>query len=116
MINIDSTYEQNKDTVSVSGSLTVEHATEMKVALQNAFKPGVQNIILSLGTVTKADLTFFQLLCSAHKTAMTDGKSFIVEQFHQDILIRAHDAMGFTRCHGCVLDKTKSCVLILMRA
>jgi hypothetical protein len=44
------------------------------------------------------------------------GKSFSVEQFQQDVLIRAHRAMGFTRRIGCDLDRTKSCVFMLMSA
>jgi anti-anti-sigma regulatory factor len=114
MINISSAHERGKEMVNVSGSLTVEHATELNAALQNAFKRKAKNLVLLLGTVTKTDLTFLQLVCSAHKTAITDGKSFTVEHFQQDVLKRAHVAMGFTRCHGCVLDKTKSCVLMLM--
>jgi anti-anti-sigma regulatory factor len=114
MINISSTHERDKEIVSVSGSLTVEHAMEMKTALQNAFKKKAKDVVLSLGAVTKTDLTFFQLVCSAHKAAMTENKFFTVEQFPQDGLKRALGSLGFAHCHGCVLDKTKSCLFVLI--
>jgi anti-anti-sigma regulatory factor len=114
MINISSKHAVGRETVIISGSLTVEHAVEFKTELQNAFKKKAKNIVLSLGPVTKADLTFFQVICSAHRTATVANKSFCVEQFQQEPLIRAHRSMGFTRRVGCVLDKTKSCVFMLM--
>ncbi len=116
MINIDTQQGEDRETVNIGGSLTVEHAREMKDAIQSALEQRGKNIVLSLGTVTRADLTFFQLVCSAHKTAITADKTFSVEQYQQDVLMRAHRSMGFTRRVGCALDKTKSCVFMLMSA
>ena len=114
MINIRSEHAADREFVTISGSLTVEHASEIKDALQEALGQKAKNIVLSLGAVTGADLSFFQVLCAAHKTATTYGKFFSVEQFRQDVLIRAHRGMGFTRRIGCALDKTRSCVFMLM--
>jgi anti-anti-sigma regulatory factor len=116
MINIGIQKSKNRETVNISGSLTVEHAAEVKKAIQSALEKRSKNIVLSLGTITKADLTFFQVVCSAHRTAMKSEKTFSVEQFQQDILIHAHRSMGFARRIGCALDKTKSCVFMLMSA
>jgi len=114
MIAISSEHAAGRETVLISGSLTVEHAAEVRTALHSAFKKKSKSIVLSLGQVNKADLTFFQVVCSAHKTATTAGKNFSVEQFQQEPLVRAHRSMGFTRRVGCALDKTKSCVFMLM--
>jgi len=114
MVTIGSEHAAGIETVTISGSLTVEHAEEVKVALENAFKKKTKSVVLFLGQVDKADLTFFQTICSAHRTAITAGKSFRVEQFQQEPLMRAHRAMGFTRRIGCALDKARSCVFMLM--
>ena len=114
MITISSEHTAGRETVRISGSLTVEHAADIQTALQNAFKKKVKSVLLSLGTVTKADLTFFQMVCSAHRTAITANKLFSIEQCQQEPLIRAHRSMGFSRRVGCALDKTKSCVFMLM--
>ena len=114
MIDIATEHTQGQEAVTISGSLTVEHAAEIKSALQDALKKKSRSVVLTLGPVTKADLTFFQVICSAHKTATTAGKSFSVEKFQQEPLVRAHRDMGFTRRIGCALDSTKSCVFMLM--
>ena len=114
MIDIHAKHRPGKETVTISGSLTVEHALELKTALQDALKRKAKSVVLTLGTITKVDLTFFQVLCSAHKTATTSGKSFSVEQCHQEILKQTHGSIGFTRRVGCALDSTKSCVFMMM--
>ena len=114
MINIGIQQSKDREIVNISGSLTVEHAAEVKKAIQSALEKRGNNVLVLLGTVTKTDLTFFQVVCSAHKTAMTAGKTFNVEQFQQDTLMSAHRTMGFTRKVGCSWDKTKSCVFMLM--
>jgi len=114
MINISAKHDKDQEIVNISGSLTVEHAMEVKDAIQSALEQPGKNVVLLLGTITKADLTFFQVVCSAHKTATTANKIFSVQQFQQDVLMRPHRAMGFTRRVGCAIDKTKSCVFMLM--
>jgi hypothetical protein len=64
--------------------------------------------------VTAADLSFFQVLCSAHRTAITGKKTFSVERFQQDALMRVYRMTGFARLKGCALDKTGSCFFMLM--
>jgi hypothetical protein len=94
--------------------MTVIHAEELKKAMQEAFGRPSQNIVLSLGTVSEADLSFFQIICSAHRTAMAEGRTFSVQNFNQDGLMRAHALCGFVRRSGCSQDKTGTCVLMKM--
>ncbi len=114
MIEISVGQEPNKQIVNVSGSLTVEHAVELKAAVQDALTGLADSVVLSLGEVTSVDLSFFQVLCSAHRTAVTNKKTFSMERFQQDALLRVHRMTGFVRRNGCALDKTGTCIFMAM--
>lgn len=114
MITISTEHKPNNETVTVSGSLTVEHAAEVKAALQEALQQNAEHVVLSLGTISQADLSFFQVVCAAHKAATLSGKTFGIEPSKQGPLMQSHRSLGFSRRVGCNLDTTKSCVFMLM--
>jgi anti-anti-sigma regulatory factor len=114
MIEISVEQETNKQIVHVGGSLTVEPAAELKNVIRDALMGQADSVVLLLGAVTAADLSFFQVLCSAHRTAVNSKKTFSVERFQQDALLRVHRMAGFVRRNGCALDKTGSCVFMAM--
>ncbi len=110
MIEIGIEQAADKRVVKVSGHLTVEHAVELKTAVQEALTGQAGRVVLALGPVAAADLSFFQVLCSAHRTAVSAKKIFAVERFQQDALLRLHRMIGFARRKGCALDTTATCV------
>ena len=116
MIDISVDQEMDSKNISIAGSLTVEHAAQMMETLRNALTMPIPNVRLTLGPVTKIDVTFFQLLCSAHRRATDCGKTFVVENFHQEPITRALRLMGFNRNKGCSCDAAQSCVLARMSA
>jgi anti-anti-sigma regulatory factor len=116
MIDINVDQEKDATNMTISGSLTVEHASEVKTAFQGALNRNAKNITLTLGNVTKVDVTFFQLLCSTHRKVMEGGRSFVVEKFHQDQMTRTLRTLGFNRSKGCACDARRSCVFMRMSA
>jgi anti-anti-sigma regulatory factor len=63
--------------VVAGGQLTFSHAGSLHKTLLEAFA-GARRVDLFLHDVHEADLTFLQLLCSAHRTAAAQGAVFTV--------------------------------------
>ena len=60
--------------LSFEGEVTIQKAVEIKLQLVAALESS-GGLVLNLQEVSMADLTFLQLLCSAHRTAHNSGKS-----------------------------------------
>ena len=81
-------------TLSLSGAVTVRQVDELKTALVAAFA-GDGAVLLDLAGVTDADPAFFQLLASAHMTAVITGRAFGMANDPSAAFIRAAVAAGF---------------------
>ncbi len=78
---------------------TVWQATAIRDALRDRLATG-EPVDLDLGGVSKVDLAGLQLLCSAHRTADAQGKSFRVIRW-SDTFVRMIETAGFLRRQGC---------------
>jgi len=66
--------------VSLEGAMTVNQAAELKEALLKSLDQG-DRVEVDCEHVTEVDLSFLQLLCAAHRTAMSSKKKLsIVDQ------------------------------------
>lgn len=93
----------------LEGDITIQQAEELK-----------ENIIQGLGSVDKLyvdssnvsaiDLSGLQLLCAAHRAAITLGKTFHLAEPVSSDLRRSAEAAGFARHTGCMLDAAKTCI------
>jgi len=59
--------------LALDGDLTIQSIAELKTQLGEALD-GTKSLVLNLKNVGRVDLTFLQLLCSAHRTAHRSGK------------------------------------------
>ncbi|PLX88202.1 MAG: hypothetical protein C0618_05095 [Desulfuromonas sp.] len=59
----------------LKGELTIQQIAELKQQVVDGLAQD-QELSLNVGEVTRVDLTFCQLLCSAHRTARNAGRSF----------------------------------------
>lgn len=102
----------DKDTTSlkVGGELNVSNISELHKKLLEILDSGT-NIAISLEESTEIDMTFIQLMCTAHKAFTVAKKDFHVCGNQSDMYERT-DAMGFTRHKGCGFDKRNDCVLV----
>jgi anti-anti-sigma regulatory factor len=96
-------------TVVVSGEMTIQNAGEIRIALLEAFSQG-ERVCLDMGKVTVADLAGLQLLCTAHRTSMTDKKHFTVTGIDNEALRSVIRDAGFPRSTGCAEDVNKTCI------
>lgn len=86
--------------LEISGAMTIERAGELREALVKAFQPG-KAVQLSLSAVNAVDASGLQLLCSAHRTAVSKGVDVSVEGLDEDIFLSAAELAGMFRPTGC---------------
>jgi anti-anti-sigma regulatory factor len=104
-------FEQSGKTgvLTLNGELTLEHADEIRSSLIKALINADQ-VTLNFERATRADLSCLQLLCSAHRTSTRLNKRMAFGGTLPEVLNRTAVGAGFARCHGCDLDRQKSCL------
>ncbi len=61
-------------TVILAGECTIQHAAELKDVFMKS-QASAGSLLLNLEGVTGADVSFFQLLCSAHRSLVKSDRS-----------------------------------------
>ncbi len=95
--------------IKFAGDLTIENSQELHKILLTALNNANQLLVTFEG-VTAADLSFMQLLCSAHRTAVRTDKHLELASPRPGVLKAAVQELGFIRDKGCVLDTQASCI------
>jgi anti-anti-sigma factor len=103
------------DRLRVAGELTVIHGGELKETLCEALDRMGQ-IEVDLSGVTAIDLAGLQLLCAAHASAASRGKSFVLAVPPGRVVERAMTEAGFSRHIGCSRGDSPSCCWVLRPA
>lgn len=109
MADIQRIRSGNKELVSISGDLTVPHANTLKTVLLEALK-NAEAIVLAMDQVTGLDVSFPQLVCSAHRTAASLGKELTITGLDQERLAQLLLQAGFMRHTGCAENTRKTCL------
>jgi ABC-type transporter Mla MlaB component len=93
----------------LGGPLTIENASVIRKKLISALLRE-NEIVVSIDADAPVDLSFLQLLCSAHRSASKLGKSFRLR--HQDFgnFSAAVENSGYARKKGCVHDRYGTCL------
>jgi anti-anti-sigma regulatory factor len=99
-------------TLVLEGNLTIQQASAVKEELQIALKKG-QHIELDMEAVKAADLAFLQLLCSAHRTSVSMGKTLAFKGEIPAALKKSVEDNGYAHPHGCVFDVNKTCLWMM---
>jgi hypothetical protein len=69
-------------------------------------------MVLRVRETDEVDLAFLQLLCSAHRTAVSAGKLLRLDAGSSPLFLRQLAAAGFVRHSGCMLDCGNSCLWV----
>lgn len=99
----------NQKILSFSGAVTVIDAEKIKSEILNAIEDSDQ-LVLNLKDVTDVDVSFFQILCSAHKTALNKGKLITMDGNAYNTLKPYLEQSGFFRHLGCSTDRKDECL------
>ena len=99
---------------SIRGELTLDSVNRLKTSLSDLLS-GYRSIEVEFRDFSHIDLSGLQILCSAHKSAVKQGKSLILTgELPEAVKTLARDA-GFYRHKGCVHDPRNRCLRLLSK-
>jgi anti-anti-sigma regulatory factor len=98
-----------KGRLILDGSLTIARAGELKAALLEGLEK-VDQVTVCLGEVSEVDLTFFQVLCSAHRIFDAKNKTISITDATDGAWRQMMVRSGFTRMKACALDLKSECL------
>jgi ABC-type transporter Mla MlaB component len=97
--------------LTLTGSLTIENASAIRKQLITALmREDALKVCIDAGSAV--DVSFLQLLCSAHRTASKLGKSFTLGNAASGNLLTAVESAGYVRKRGCARDREETCLWI----
>ena len=102
--------DQEQVIVVLRGDLTVERAGELKQTLQNAIA-AFKSIIIGFEDNLTIDVSFLQLICSAHRSALNFQKDLKLAGAVPEDFTRAIQSVGFTFHAACALNKNRECLM-----
>jgi ABC-type transporter Mla MlaB component len=100
---------QEPGAVALSGSLTVGNAAEILKIIRGAIAQA-DSLVVTVGEDAEVDVSFLQILCSAHRTAAAQGKCFRLNTERTRVFEDASRAAGYIRMKGCSRDRDGSCL------
>lgn len=92
-----------------SGDLTIRRIAALKDEVSAALQ-AADVVRLRLEADAQGDAALLQLLCSAHRTALREGKAFLLIGDLPEQIDRLLRLAGFTRHVGCCHDRGGSCL------
>lgn len=82
--------------IGLTGRVTVRESVELREVLVSALA-AADKVLLDVRGITETDPSFFQLLCSARRTAEEAGKGLSLAPERSDAYTEAALAVGFTQ-------------------
>jgi ABC-type transporter Mla MlaB component len=110
MADIRHTKKKNgREVLTVSGALTVKHAKALKAAFLEAVR-NATSVEVEVENIDDLDVTFVQLVCSAHRMAADLNKQMTITGLEQERFSQMLGRFGFFRHIGCHESARKSCL------
>jgi anti-anti-sigma regulatory factor len=104
--------ESGKDgELILAGSLTIENASAIRKKLVGTLM-SKDAVVVSIDSDAPADISFLQILCSAHQTASTLGKSFSLSYMAAGNFVETVENSGYLRRRGCSKDRGGTCLWV----
>jgi ABC-type transporter Mla MlaB component len=101
--------KKNHTRLTIKGAATVESIGKLADAFRRTISRS-DRIVVDTSRVTEADISFYQLLCSAHCTSFVQGKSLEVEHSDECTTIREARRLGFDLVKGCGAEAMEQCL------
>ncbi len=89
--------------------LTISRITSLRNEINKALAK-VKSLVVDVEQAATVDLTFLQLMCSAHRTATVQNKSITLSGKINPVMEKAIEENSYTRSAGCALDATNTCL------
>jgi anti-anti-sigma factor len=94
--------------LTIEGELVISRAHELKAALMDGFGERM-TVELDLSKVSAIDISGLQVLCSAHRTALTKGGDLRISAMPTEIALAVRNS-GFARRVACLPDMDRCCL------
>ncbi len=95
--------------ITMNGSLTVANASAIVKAIREALAV-TDRLTVTVGEGSEVDVSFFQILCSAHRTAAKLNKCLRLDTGKARRFFGEARASGYVRTKGCARDRDGSCL------
>lgn len=95
----------------MTGALTLDQIGQIRDTLRKALAD-VKTLIVDVEGASDIDLTFLQLMCSAHRSATAANKSVSLSGKNNPAMQKAMADNSYIRASGCRLDKTNTCLWV----
>ncbi len=92
--------EDENKRLTINGELNIQNASALKELLINSLKD-TESLVINLENITKVDLSCLQILCSAHKTAISSKLNISLSHGSSDAFVDAVKDSGYLRYSGC---------------
>lgn len=100
--------QQEQKIFKFTGRLTIYSIAEMKAQLVQAYE-SASSLTLELNEVESVDLSFFQLLCSLHRSALHDKKKVDLKLPVSPLVRDMMSGMGYERRVSCTEEGEDTC-------
>jgi anti-anti-sigma regulatory factor len=94
--------------INLGEDLSIAHAGKLGQIILEALNAGGQ-IVISCSECANMDLSFLQLLCSAHRTALKSTSTLKLSDTLKEQLLRKAGEAGYFRETACSSDNTHEC-------
>ncbi len=97
----------------LTDELTINRIRQLRDDLDEA-QGKVKNLMVDIEKATDIDLTFLQLLCSAHRSAVSQNKTLTLSGKINPAMEKAIRENHYLRQTGCIPDKTNTCLWMVI--
>ncbi len=95
----EDTDDVDAETLVLDGDLTIQQAQTLKQELLTAIASN-RNLVINLASVSSVDLSFLQLLCSAHRSLIGAGQTLSIAKPVPPLIRQTMALSGFSGCAG----------------
>jgi len=112
MIDVEIKKEGKLVNIRLGGHLTLENSEQIKSKLLEGISKG-KEIHIQFGEIEAVDFSFFQLVCSTHRTVESQGKIILMPEVIPAPIHEGAQALGFFRRITCSEARINRCLWYL---
>jgi len=101
--------DNNSGTLLVEGDMTINHISDLKDRLVEAFESAEQ-VVVDVSTATAVDVAGVQLLCACHRFSTGRGKKMCLQVGENSEFSQFLDEVGFSQDFICNHADSSQCV------
>lgn len=95
--------------VVLEGEITIQDITAVKNAFVKCMSDS-RSVVIDVDRITRADLSFLQVLCAAHRQAGASGQALTFRGSKTERIQALVHESGYARRSGCVHDSDNTCL------